>query len=417
MANICEDAAKLHSAISAGGFRFHQGYTFSVGPDVSAAQRAVVDRCMRLLGARLGSEKDVERLLWDTLANELASGSFSDAGFASAFRQGLTTSAQIVRRVVAPNYAFRLSPGLDIVTVGPVAIRRGSSIVDEVMSWDSLGKWKIKTTEGEPGLAVVDGTPEIAVANCCFDVSVLAAQQNADEEAFWVVDVATSLLRLMVPDWESYAPSIGQVEATAVVRPKGSTGTAKLVEKTIQAGGWSLPGFYVLGANQAAQIADASFQARAKSILSPAPNSVGERAAQALGWLTRGRQSFERAQRLLFFFTALEAILSSDDKSAPVIQTIARHAGVVWTNDVAGRAKLADTVKRLYAARSALVHAGSRQVSKSDADSIQYIVEGIIFRVLKEIDLALPYAQLVSELSTASHGLPWKPKGIDQDRS
>jgi hypothetical protein len=41
---------------------------------------------------------------------------------------------------------------------------------------------------------------------------------------------------------------------------------------------------------------------------------------QGLGWLSRGRQAESRTERFLFFFTALEALLSSDDKGDPVTQ-------------------------------------------------------------------------------------------------
>ncbi|MGV9008922.1 hypothetical protein [Brevundimonas sp.] len=410
VAGACRSEEDLRAAMQGGGFRLLQGLSFNVGTDVSKAQQDVIDRCVRLLGPRLGAEKDVENLLWGTLANEMLQGEFSESSFSASFKRDLTSNAEVVRRVIAPNYLFRLEPDVTELAVGPIIVRRGSAIISEVETWNNNSKWRMVPADGEPGLAVVNGLPEIAVTTFCFDVSVQAAQQNADEEAFWLIDVAASLLRLSVPDWQSFAPAIGQIEATAVVPPRGSTGTVKIVETNVQAGGWQLPGFYMVGLAQAAPITDPEFQQRAQQVLNPKAGSIGERAAQALGWLTRGRQSVERAQRLLFFFTAIEALLSSDDKNAPVIQTIARHAGVIWTNDVSDRAKLADAIKKLYAARSALVHAGSRQVSRSEADSIQYFSEGLAFRILKETDLSAPYKDLVADLSAASHGLPWEPQ-------
>jgi hypothetical protein len=35
---------------------------------------------------------------------------------------------------------------------------------------------------------------------------------------------------------------------------------------------------------------------------------LAERVGQGLGWLTRGRQAEDRAERLLYFFTAIEAL-------------------------------------------------------------------------------------------------------------
>ena len=49
--------------------------------------------------------------------------------------------------------------------------------------------------------------------------------------------------------------------------------------------------------------------------------------------MTRGRQARDRSERLLFFFTAIEALLSGDDKTAPVTQTIARRAATILVDD------------------------------------------------------------------------------------
>ena len=50
------------------------------------------------------------------------------------------------------------------------------------------------------------------------------------------------------------------------------------------------------------------------------------------GWMTRGRHAEDRAERFLFFYTAIETLVSTTDKSAPVIQTIARNAASIITD-------------------------------------------------------------------------------------
>jgi len=409
MAGICKDQDDLHDALSSGGFRLLQGYTFKIGTAIQSAQSAVIGRAIKLLGPQLGAEKDVDDILWQVFVDSLANDSMNEGAFIQSFKEELTSYTQLVRRVIAPNYLFRVSEGIGPVVIGPVAIRSGADVVDEVQAWNENPRWRIAVSPKSLGMNVVDGVAEIGVSDTIFDVSVQASQQNADEEAFWLIDVATSLVRLTIPRWNSFAPAIGKPEALSVSPSDGRTNTIKIVDKNLKAGGWSLPGFYLVEASQYSAIRDPKFQNLANSILNPKSGSVAERLSQAFGWLTRGRQSTERAQRFLFFFTAIEALLSSDDKNSPVIQTIARHAGVVWSNDVTIRAQLADLIKKLYSARSALVHAGSRKVSRSDADTIQQIAETLAFRIAAEMDVETPYKDLVQELGAASHGSPWRP--------
>lgn len=118
-------------------------------------------------------------------------------------------------------------------------------------------------------------------------------------------------------------------------------------------------------------------------LFDPPSKSLALRAAQGLGWLTRGRQMSDRAERLLSFFTALEALLTSNNKSDPVTQTISRHVSVIYTQKFADRMVVYNKVKALYGLRSAVVHAGKRDVLWGDVNTLQSIVEAIFYVVLK----------------------------------
>jgi hypothetical protein len=140
--------------------------------------------------------------------------------------------------------------------------------------------------------------------------------------------------------------------------------------------------------------------------------SLAERLGQGLGWMTRGRQTVDRAERFLFCFTAIEALLSGDDKAAPVVQTIARHAAVILQHDPQKRAKLDSEIRSHYAARSALVHAGKRNVSQLEVNTIQNIVEALYKTVIEAIPLETPFSAFHESLSDASYGLPWPPPKV-----
>jgi hypothetical protein len=156
-------------------------------------------------------------------------------------------------------------------------------------------------------------------------------------------------------------------------------------------------------------ITDPAFLARAKLIFDPAKGSLAERMNQGLGWLTRGRQTSDRAERLLFNFTAIEALLSTADKTAPVTQTIARHAAAILTDDAAARANTAPHIRELYELRSAVVHAGSRPVAWTQAKQAQNLAEHLFSRVLHGADLSIKYTDFAAQLSVASYGSPWSP--------
>jgi hypothetical protein len=149
------------------------------------------------------------------------------------------------------------------------------------------------------------------------------------------------------------------------------------------------------------------FASNAELIFNPPKKSLAERVSQGLGWLTRGRQAEDRAERFLYFFTAIEALLSYDDKTAPVVQTIARHSSVLLTNDNAHRAKVAADVKTLYKDRSSLVHAGNRSIFWSATNDAQVLAEKMFRVVLEKADLKMTHEKFCKELSDASYGVAW----------
>jgi hypothetical protein len=107
------------------------------------------------------------------------------------------------------------------------------------------------------------------------------------------------------------------------------------------------------------------------------------------------------------FFTSAEALLTSRDDRAPITDTIARNSAVILHTDPRERLRTADLIRKLYNRRSDVVHRGGRDVSKSDADNIQLIVEALYAAVIERVDLLRPHKDFAAELGQASYGLPW----------
>ena len=240
-------------------------------------------------------------------------------------------------------------------------------------------------------------------------VYVVATKENAKEEAMWLINIAASLMRLSGAPWPVPVPEIGETEQNPTHRPIHGNQYVTINDEAVWTlSGSRLAGYYELGEEQLARLATPEFKARASVLFDPPDRSLAQRVAQGLGWLSRGRQASDRAERFLAFFTAIEALLSSSDKSAPVVQTISRYLAVIWTSDVEARAVVFNQIKALYGLRSQIVHAGGREVLWQEVNRLQIYSEQLVQIVLTYCPLDMRHDQFVSSLSRASHGLPWE---------
>lgn len=243
----------------------------------------------------------------------------------------------------------------------------------------------------------------------CWVVKVSAARDNAKEEAKWLLDIAISLIRMSYKTVGPMFPMIGDIEPHPWEPWNFADAGLTLGQNVAYSGRRTTPSLYEVDKQIEATVSEPSFVDRAKLVFDPLKGSLAERIGQGLGWLTRGRQTEDRAERLLYNFTAIEALLSSNDKSAPVTQTIARNAAAILTEDVAARANTAKDIMRLYELRSLVVHARSRPVAWTQANLAQNFAEELFWRVLPNADLSLKHADFIAQLSFASYGSPWPP--------
>lgn len=308
---------------------------------------------------------------------------------------------------VTGNRLVRFVEGIDRVAIGPVTIARTAAVAEELR--DPSAPWRIvvgerasarhKGTNGD----LTFGLPEV-----CWVVRCRAARRNLDEQSAWITDVAISLLRLAHHHTTASYPSIGEIEAHPR-SPPAEQAVLVLRKGDASWGGAKRPGMYEVDDRLAAVLAEPGFCARVGKVFEARQGTVGERVALGLGWLTRGRTSGDRAERLLHAFTALEALLSRSDKTAPVVQTIARHAAVMLWREAAARAQGAREIRRLYDVRSALVHTGTRNVTQADASTTQWLVELLFWQVLDRVSLDRLHNEFCEELAEASYGGDWPP--------
>jgi hypothetical protein len=236
----------------------------------------------------------------------------------------------------------------------------------------------------------------------CWRVEINTSPSNVREEALWRANVAISLMRFLHPEpppcgareaypnlpWDSRDPGIGISGRKAL--PRSSHVKAR----------------FVIGQDVIDHFAKIDLSKTMVAILDAKASSVGARIAQGLGWLARGRQE-SRSERLLCIFTAVEALLSSDDTTAPISQTISRHAATMLSNDPVERSLIAKEIRTLYGLRSKLVHGGHREIADTHAGRIQELAERLYRAVLREVEPARDFSKFSDQLSEASYGLPW----------
>lgn len=401
------DGAK--AAFKTANFKMVNGIIFHLTASIRKCEREFVSQCSRLLGTRFGNNGDISTLAWKSVSQSLARGEPDWAIIFNQFVDAVVAPAQRDCRFLAPNALIRFADDITSISIGPVeAILSKTLLIGDIEA--TRGKnWQIAI--GNEFQTIFAGDNVVfELSPVSWAVAVKAAPGNLSEEAVWLVNVAIGLLRL---SWPKVAypmcPAFAEIEGNPFTARSSRTQYLTLAAGGVSEGGTRRPEYYEIGANVRDVVASEEFKARAEAIFSPKQKSVGERFSQGLGWMTRGRQTEDRAERMLHFFTAIEALLSADGKNAPIIQTVARHAAVILSDDAVGRAAIAAEFKSLYGTRSALVHTGKRGVFAEDASKAEAYAEMLYMVVLEKVNLAMPYQELYQSLDHASFGLLWPP--------
>ncbi len=407
--SIFEAQAAAQEAVPEGlGFSHGAaGYvSYSVG--LIAALKELVDRCAKALGSVAAHENAIAQTVWKVAHDSIAA-KLPVAVAATALLDAVVEAATTSVEFVTSNYLYHFASDVAEVRIGRVRGMTTSAFIAERASLQPPDPITVIVGD-EYSFGMVGTQVTVAMPPVLWAVKVNAIMDNVEEEAKWQIDVAVSLLRLAYPpeDWHGLFPSNGEKESHPTrPTPFDDQSLKYQVGGKIMAGGGKLASWYEIDTNVRDFTLDASFVAKADLLSAPPDKSLAMRVSQGLGWITRGRQASDRAERLLYFFTAIEALLSNEDKTAPVVQTIARHGAVLLSADNSARIVIAGEIKRLYGFRSALVHQGKRSVFWSSANTAQRLAESMFFVVLAKADLKMAHLKFCDALSAASYGLPW----------
>jgi|GEM_PF-1604376 len=376
------------------------------------AAKTLVIASVSKLGPKFGNADELNTLIWSQNKQGLMTDA-APADVAKDYIEALTELTRSEYTYVCGNHLFVIvSRSTRRVKIGPLVeiVANGDTYLADVFD-EKIGPG-LDITVGGDYVRHGKSPKELSIPPTCWKVSVDAAQAHLKEEAEWLIDVAVSLMRLSQFDALQTASHgfflrQGKVEPMPCVRQDLESRHLFMTEEDIFAGAMTMPPSYHLDDTVIAGLHSPEFVATAEAVFRPPPGSLAERLGHGLGWLTRGRQSEDRAQRILFCFTALEALLTSDDKTAPVVQNIARSAAVILSNDVTGRAEVAKNIRDLYAFRSGVVHGGKRGVTGVSVNTAQMLIESIYIRVLRCVPLTQTFQKFQDDLGRATYGLPW----------
>jgi hypothetical protein len=409
-----EDVAAIERA--GGHCHMVMNVRFACRPETDTALTELVKRCSRLAGKNVADEGDIWSIAWHCAADsapDIAARVPDIAARVNALADALGAATSSASTYIAPNYLVALTGGIRRFSIGPVEARFTEDVAPEIAEATQDKHWRIVL--GRPTrVESVDGKLIATFPHSCWKVNVAASRTNLPTEAIWLINVAVSLLRLSLPRplpfMSTLTPDIGDVEPHPTRHSEINEAELSLAGKRVEVSGPPELRHYWVDQQLIEHLNNNGFAERAAVLFDRPRGTVAERLAQGLGWMSRGRQARDRAERMLFFFTAIETLLSSGDKNSPVVDRIARDAATIVAPEPGDRHDIAREITKLYGTRSELVHGGHRNTSASDANNVQAIAETLYISVLENMDLRTKVDAFRGALTKAGFGTPWQPQ-------
>jgi hypothetical protein len=394
---------------SGNGIRGSHGLIFKVDRTLRDAQTIMIEAALKRLGPLAGAEKQTLDAAFEVSAKHLVSDTAFDVkACAREVVNAIVEAGQVAHIITAANYLLYFDDGVERIDIGPV------SALPSQVQWDSRdipGDFTKLQVDGKSGMSLEGDGMTFHMPHLCWMVSLRAARQNVADEALWLIDTAVSLIRVLHSPWRNaLQPNAIDGEPHPWMAFPDADPFMIDSAQTYSFGSMSTARHYTIDQTVVSTSESPMFKATAEAIFGSKVKSLAERVAQGLGWMTRARRARSRAESFLFYFTAIEALLTDDDKSSPVTQTVSRHLAVIVSDDPGDRFRLAKKIAALYATRSKLVHSGMRRVGQLDVTYLEKLTEHLYRNVINSCDLNVDRSEFFAPLREASFGSIWSPK-------
>ena len=313
---------------------------------------------------------------------------------------------------VGPCYLFSFEHNVKALRSAPISILFANEFLD-TSDIPRAGKdWSLLCGDGFQSSITSEGfTPTIG--GLCWSIKTKSPKDLGREDARWAAGIFTSLFRLALrPANYCTRAKLGEIEPDIFQDPTYENCGMVYNSRELNFGGRKRHPVYKVDERIALDFHSPNFQERISGIFDAKNDSLGKRVGDGLGWLSRGRQCRDNSERLLYFFTALEALLSEQDQFTPVADSISRYASVILAKDISNRAEIYREMKGLYQIRSNLVHRGTRTAHLINSNTLQYFAESCFYFVMKDVNLKLRHSTFLDRLKSATHGVDWAPSTV-----
>lgn len=401
---------------------FNSEFGWTLGPagiiarskdmDISSSRFAKL--VTKMMGARQGDERELVELIQEEAHDALIANN-TPQQYQKAVVQHIANNLAQEFELFLPNPICSMSEQMKPIKIGTVRILTLGEVEKETQ------KIIQRMANPNPNLSFLfdqnDATIQLEnegmrvvlpSAPIMWAIEAVASKTHLREEALWQIGVAISLMRLRSANWDSRIPGDDEIEPNPTSRDQffGANALTR-IGGNLSAGGSTLPSQYDINAKVAADMRRKSNQNLFDNIFGHRTDTIGERTYNALGWLAKGRQAHDRSERLLYFFTAIETILTRADKHSPVVDTISRHGAVAIARTIKDRPRVAQRFKYLYDFRSATVHRGARYASALTVKEAHFLAHLLVAVVLRKCDMAQSHSTFCNNLAKSSYGTKW----------
>jgi hypothetical protein len=115
--------------------------------------------------------------------------------------------------------------------------------------------------------------------------------------------------------------------------------------------------------------------------------TCGSLLVSAAQWIGRATIDRRREEAFLLYAIALETLILPGEKSGELGYRLKVRVAHLLGRTVATRTQLAKSITRLYGIRSAIVHAGSYEVTDEDLGLLRSVVKRVLFRIVRSTSL------------------------------
>ncbi|MCM1294037.1 MAG: HEPN domain-containing protein [Muribaculaceae bacterium] len=348
-------------------------------------------------------EQDVKNCFWN-LMDDFILNHHKKENFGTSFINAIKGYNYKNHKLAIDNYIISLH-GINTFSVGSINIELKRNVLKEIRNIKNKIASKKSTPYRKNLTHALNSTIffENKKRHSAFKITLNGIFADADAAAQKLVNAFITLYRIyriykfnVQP--EDFLQGAGISESKPFLFTFSRTRRGLIYTNTnLSLGGFSMPQLYAISPDIVKEINKTDFMAIGNQLLDYSKlqtNTLAFNVFTALDWMARARQSEILAEKYLFNFTAIEALLSDKRKlsSLGLTNNIAGYTAELLNSIISikdcKRGSLENTnkiytfMKKLYETRSKIVHNGLTKVNFNEAATSQTFAELIVFSII-----------------------------------